>query len=59
MTPENKRSRAKLIREHAASYPPLVAATLIEIADDLEAEAARQEEEARVQLSAGPNARHA
>jgi hypothetical protein len=44
VTPQNKRERARIIREHAASYSPEVARTLREIADDIEAEAEREEQ---------------
>jgi hypothetical protein len=40
-SPEQKRSRAHLIRRHASSYPVPVRGTLLQIADELEAEAAR------------------
>lgn len=43
MTPEAKRQRAACIRECAVGFSDAVSATLIELADGLEAEAERLE----------------
>jgi|GEM_PF-4108181 len=54
MTPEAKRRRAACIRECAAGFDDSVAATLIELAEGLEAEAERLERAAAEQPANRP-----